>query len=547
MKNIITLTKSLFLNSFRGGNGKKKIGISTNLIGMAVAGGIFGIMFVVMTVFLGPILHENNLDAEFVTMLYIVAQIIVLLFGTVMLISIMFFSKDAEFLLSLPLKTNHIFIAKIFYVYITELAFAAFIVGVSGITYGIMASLGFSYYVMLLLSILFVPILPLLLSALVSIPVMYVVSFLKGKAVFTTVAFVVIFGVLMYFYMNMFNFIDDGSGDTVIDISGQLAAIKQSMSVMYPNISMARIVTLQSANYLFDGGVVAVFSAGLLLLTLAVTTFTFKRGMSTQLESGGNSASGDKIEFEESSTYKTILTKELREIIRSPGLAFYCIYQTVIAPLIIYFYSKMLTGDSMDSPEISGLLSTAMSFFIMILLVGGVNYTALSSVSREGQNFYMAKTLPVPFKFQLTIKIRLSDIVTLISIIACAVVFVIMGNPNFLQILMFSGFMMIYCNAINYRLTYADVKNPILDWDSITVALKNHKAIYMSMLISFLTALPLVGGYAAISVMLDAQPATQAIVFAAFWVVMYGFAILLNYFSRKRFNENVDTLIASFE
>lgn len=541
MNAIKVLVKSIFLNSFRS-EGKKKKGQLNTLVSMLISGGVFAVLFVVMTIAMGPIFKEQGLFAEFLTMIFAASQFIVLIFGTVLMINIMFFSKDAELLLSLPVKPAAIFVAKIFYVYLTELMLSAFMVAVTGVTFGIVCGFGFAYYLLLLLALFIVPMVPLIISALLSIPIMYVISFFKNKSILSTILLIGIFGTFMYFYMNFFGGLSS-TGDENFVLPSE--AIRQSMSYMIPNISLARIVTLTSLNYLNDVLFVLIATAGLFSITLLISTFTYKKGMSTQLEEARSNIGGELV-FTQNSAVKSILLKEVRELIRNPGLAFYCLFQVVMAPIMIAFYGTMDFGtDAETGANLGGSISQGMGFFFVILMVIGINYTALSSISREGTNFNMSKVLPVPYMLQIRAKLLLANIVMLSGLVLSFFSMAFLMQVDILQIILFFGFGLILGSGFNNFLIYLDAKNPKLDWESITVALKNSKASFISVGISMAIGLPFFIGHMMIGLMVS--PNLVLWVYAIFWAIFYGIAIFLNFFFRRLLNNNIERMIAEFE
>lgn len=540
MKHLKVLVKSIFLNAFRG-EGKKRKGQLNGLLGMLISGGIFGLLFMGMTIFMGPIFNTQGLQAEFLTMIFLASQVIVLLFGTIVMVNIMFFSKDAEMMLYLPIKPITIFAAKIIYVYLTELMLAAFVIAVTGVTFGIICGFSVFYYLLLIVAILITPMVPLIISAILTVPIMYLISFLKNKSIITTIMLVGVFGTFMYFYMGFFGNLNNIDEENLVLPAQQ---IKTAMSYMYPNISLAKIITFSSTHYLLDVLIVLIATFGLLLISLLIASFTYRRGMAAQLEESRSKNSG-KIKYEQNSALKSFLIKETRELIRNPGLAFYCFFQVIIAPIMVAFYGTMMFGGGDEGEILSQSLSTGMGFFFVIIMVLGINYTALSSISREGVNFNMSKSLPAPYSFQIRAKMILADLVMAAGIILSLIVMIFVVKADILQSILFAGFAFILGNAFNNFLIYQDAKNPKLDWESITVALKNSKQAFISILLSMAVGIPFLVSYIIIFEALTANLFNIFII--VFWLVFYGVAILLNILFRKILNNNVERLIAQHE
>ena len=96
---------------------KKLLGI----IGAIVLTGIILFYIISISVMLVPAFALNGLLTSLINIVVTAVQLIILFFGTVYMLPYLFFSKDSEFLQSLPLKKSVVFMAKFTMVYINEL------------------------------------------------------------------------------------------------------------------------------------------------------------------------------------------------------------------------------------------------------------------------------------------------------------------------------------------------------------------------------------------------------------------------------------------
>jgi hypothetical protein len=262
--------------------------------------------------------------------------------------------------------------------------------------------------------------------------------------------------------------------------------------------------------------------------------------MANQLEESRSVSKGG-LKFESVGVFKSIIIKDAMEIIRNPGLAFYCLFQVVMAPILMVFYSSLLAGGDEVMPQ--GAL-TGIGYFFTVLMVIGVNYTALSSISREGSNFYMMKTLPVPYSVQIKAKVRLADIVTAAGIILCCFTMALLMKVDILSVILFFGFGLTLGGAFNSLLVYLDAKRPKLEWESIAVALKNSKNSFISMGLSMAVGLPLFIG----NIIISELPQNLRLPFyAGYWLLFYAAAVIMNISFRKMLENNAERLIAAQE
>src|SRR5699024_4757627 len=91
-------------------------------------------------------------------------------------INILYFTKDNEYLLPLPLKPYQIILARTNVLIIGEYIMILFLGLIPLIMFGILTGAGIAYYILMLITVLVLPILPILL---ISIIVMFIMSFAK--------------------------------------------------------------------------------------------------------------------------------------------------------------------------------------------------------------------------------------------------------------------------------------------------------------------------------------------------------------------------------
>jgi len=551
MRNTLVLFKYYLINSFRP-DGKKGSKL-TGVIGMLLSGVVFGVIFLLASLFMGRIFHEAELHAEFLATLFLMAQLIVLMFGTVVMVNVMYFSKDVEITLPLPVKHQEIFLSKLMYVYFTELVFAASVMLLSGIAFGVMCALPFYFFVFLLFAVFLVPVLPLVLSSVLCAPVMYVVSFFKNKNYLSIIVLLLLFGTFMFAYSALFSSIGmnpDVSDGGEISLSQEgIESIRNAVGIMLPNIALARMVLLAPA--VWDFVWVFGISASLILLALVIASLMYYRGVSAQLEEKKSQKNATGEGYRERSVNKAVFLKDLRELLRYPSLAFMCLLP-VVMPLIMVFFMGAITNipaaaEDFGSFDFSGLM-TVIKVWIVLFMGLGMNYTAMTAVSREGSNFAVAKALPVPFSEQIKIKVRLADAALFAGILLAAAAMIITGD-NVLTVLSAFVFTMILGNGLNHYLVYGDAKDPKLMWESVNAALKNRRIVFVCIGVVTLITIPLVSVLALVILVLPllgfsawAVPA-QIIV----WAVFCGLAVLLNYLFRLKMKRNIQRIIDGYE
>ena len=211
MRNILTLLRVQIKNAYKLKDEKKSTIVAT-IFAFIVLGIVFAIMGVGSTLLLGFAFIRQELEREFLTIFFTTSQVIVLIFGTVMMVSTLYYNRDNEFLASMPVTPQQVFFSKFLFVYLNELLLSTAFVFMIGITFGIIAGFSVGFYFLLIPVAILLPFLPLLLSALLSIPIMYVLAFFKNKGIWTTVLLILLFVAVFALYFKFISSVSTSAG-----------------------------------------------------------------------------------------------------------------------------------------------------------------------------------------------------------------------------------------------------------------------------------------------------------------------------------------------
>ena len=232
MKSYVLVLKTVLLNNFRAVrtryvrindkklNAKNKLSNATNaalaLLGIAV----IIVLMSIMTHALAFLSALEGLHVKLLSTMLTCVQITVLILGFSGVTSNMFFSKDNEFLSSLPVRPEAVFSAKLTVVYLNDLIvgsvfliplLVSYVVGViqGGVT------LPMYFYFMIPIAMLTIPVVPLAIISVLSFPMVKIVSYFKNKAIVTLVLSVVMFlgffAIYMVFVKNIDKFVGSGA------------------------------------------------------------------------------------------------------------------------------------------------------------------------------------------------------------------------------------------------------------------------------------------------------------------------------------------------
>ncbi|HEY8419296.1 MAG TPA: hypothetical protein VIL03_02570 [Clostridia bacterium] len=508
MKDIFLLIKIMLINGLRPDK-KKKDG---SIIAIYIALGISYLSILAMGITtiatVTPIVAQNNLLAEFVTMIYLAGTSLVVIFGIISLLTYVYFNKDAEFMASLPVKPGKVFLAKLTIVYLYEFVIFAAAVIPMLITVGIVASQGVVFYLSSLLGVLIVPALPLAISSVIAIPLMNVVSFFRNKGVFTTIFLLVIYSVIFGAYIFGISSLQQGAskiGENFNSIIDNITTVTQIISkIFYPVYAISCLATgkaLYGLGVPLSGLVNLAISLAsifiLLLIAYFISNAVYHQSTIRQNESAKSSNSKiEKSEFR--SQLKALMIKELKDITRTSAFGFQCLAGIIILPLLLFGMSFSISNIEgvEQSQELIRNIYYAVSFGMLLMLGSGMNITSSTAISREGKNFYMLKIIPVDYETQINAKVYLSLIINYIAIFVGYLVSIFVFKLGVIEIIFFPIALALYSYGYAYATIRFDLKAPKLNWTTPNEAVKNNQRAVIPTLVNMAVCFVIMGGLA---------------------------------------------------
>ena len=496
MKNYFTLVSMNFKYVFKRDDSKKSkwLWLAYAVVALSflvlLSSVCFGIYFLSK-------MFAPHLTAEFLTFIFGVGCMMVVVFGIAPMLSYLYFSKDTEFMLSLPVKPSTVFFAKITVVYIFEVLGASVFLLPCVITMGITLSLGALFFIGSILSIIVLPVIPMIIVSVLSLPLMRLVGFLKNKSI---VAFV-LYGVLMVAVMGLylgvmysfdFDMSQEGANHMVVLLKLE-STIKVFSKILLPIHAISRVLTLNPQtifgkmslplSIVVNLAIFLVIVAVLLAVALLLSSFAYKRSARSLLEGSKNKNKG-KIEFATSkSVVKALMKKEWLELVRTPAFAFQCLMCIVMSPLLVgfmsYFDTSDLAGEYADYR--TQFIMRLVSFGLIILVGIGTNIGASTAITREGKKFYYMKTIPVPYETQIKAKLYLFLIVSSLTVVLSQIVMAFLSF-DIIFLTVGTAFLLVFNYGFNCYSIYIDLNRPKLNWVTENEAVKQNKTAVLPML-----------------------------------------------------------------
>jgi len=422
-----------------------------------------------------------------------VSAFVIFFFGLFYTMNTFYFSDDVENLLPLPIKSSHILGAKFIIVTIFEYLTASMIFLPILIVYGVKSGGGLLYYLYALLIFLALPVIPIVLDSVIVMIIMRFTNLAKNKDAFRVISAVIaiIFGVGVS-TMSQRLVLNAGAGQTQLGNNSMVAVT----SNIFPASKLGALGLINHGNLsglVYTGLFIIVSLLGFYLFLLLGNKLYFKGVTGVSV----SSSSKKQISSEElsrksirSSVMRSYVMKEIRILFRTPAYFINCILMNFIWPIFliipIFTQPNSMSGIGamvgvMQKQGISGTVFVA--FFGVMLFVSSSNGIAATSISREGENVFFNKYIPVSYKTQIMAKVIAGVIMGVVGMLSISLVAVILLKlPLSLMALMcVTSFLAILFS--NFVGIIIDLYNPKLHWDNEQKAVKQNLNLMLSMVI----------------------------------------------------------------
>lgn len=494
MSRIIPLTKVLLKTGFDFGINKSKITSKKDNLK-------YLIILAFMPLFFMAIKYSNDIYKELeklnqqgliLELGFYLCSIMIFMFGILYVMSIFYFSMDINRLLPLPLKPSEILLGKFIVTLIYEYSILLFIaIPVIGV-YGVNSGEGILYYLYSIIIYLSLPILPLVVVSIIVMIIMRFTNLTKNKDLFRVISGVI--GLTFALGLNIIiRKIDNNefTGEKIIEL---LNKGNNSLIGLYSKFfptSKYGALTLVNSNNIKGISNLIIFitiTAISILVFVIIGDKTYFKGVLGVNETQSTRKELSKSELnkatEKSSAILTYMLKEIRVLLRTPSFLLNCVVAGIISPifiLVILIVSDginitLLQGYFMDINYYSEIfiISTFVSIFFST-----ANNVSVSSISRDGNNFYVNKFIPLNYNDLIKAKLLPGLLISFISLLITNVVFYILFKPAIILIIAEMTVAILGIIAVNIIGIYKDIKTPKLDWENEQKVVKNNMNVFL--------------------------------------------------------------------
>ena len=490
LKKIIDLTKIFLKDSYQNMNliNKEKNKINKKSVY------VWGIVIICLALFyisneIISKLRSIGQESIFFNIYFLILTVLIIFQTILVCTNIFYFSKDIEFILPLPIKSEELLIAK-FCTLVCTLYISEIIFGIIPISmYGILTNATFLFFIY---EFLIFATFPIFLAIGVSIIMMFVMKiskFIKNKDLFQVIITLLLLIVMFLIEYKCIGsiFLDYNQSDItteqqqiierIEEFNNRIKISNKYFLVVNPSIKILEKNDFKSILELIKIILIDIISFGIFIFIGKITYLKDILKNTAYLKNNKNKKINLYKKSKKKNIGKSYMIKEFKSLFRNPMFFMQCVYPVLIFLVTIIIMSVILVPklEELFNNEkfIKSIGSLSFDLSVVYLILGGIqilfmmSITSLTAISREGKQAIVMKYLPISYYKQFIYKGIPQIFINMISIIVIlSLVFICIPSINVLtKIIMF--ILAILLNIINsYSMLIVDLIRPKLEWDT---------------------------------------------------------------------------------
>ncbi len=424
------------------------------------------------------------------TYLYVFVSLLTLIFTIFKAGTILFSVKDYDILISLPISKTAIVISRFITMYVQNILISLIIL-IPGIgTYVYYEKPEFSFYIICLISILFLPLLPLTAASIIGSFITALSSRTKHKNIVETVLiFCIFFGV---FYAE--SILSDKSREMTPAMMGDLA------SLFHDKIKQVYLPAgwfSEAINGNIFSLVLLIFLPILIFSVFAIITGKFFQSICSAINAVSAKNNYKMGVLKKASSTKALLKREMKRYFSSSIYVTNTLIGYILSAIMsvaILVVGKETILAKMGLEMWTNQVDIFFPFLISLMFV--IMPTTTSSISMEGKNLWQIKVLPVKSTDIYNSKIFLNLIIAAPFYIICVISLLLAVKPTGLTLLFMVILPLCYIIFTAILGITLNLHFPNFNWENEAIPVKQSMSTFLSMIISFAAiALPLAAKY----------------------------------------------------
>lgn len=434
-------------------------------------------------------LMEIKQEYAFVNILLLINFFILFTKSIFESLNVLYFSKDLKVLLRMPIKSINILNAKFLNMIFSEYQMEIIMLAIPMIIYGLITKVSIIFYLYMIIILIFIPIIPIMITSLVISIVMRFTNFIKNKnkVMYITIIFsIFVLGIIMGFFntqhqmsVNFFKDIILKANGLAESIADYFILIKPIMNTLlnYNNINGVKNLIL----YIFENLICYIT----ILFIMSKIYLKGAIGVCINTNKHRENIKDLNLEdFRKQKILKSYLIKEIKTMIRTPIFFIQCLIIPILDPIAIFLiiiglvkFAELVGLNLWENLYSVSIQTTGIAIFLGVGQVFYMmNFSSIISVSRESNNAIILKYIPIDFTKQFNFKITIGIIVNLVGTVLVTIFYLLCTKNILFSIIICLE--LIFINIIGEKVKLlVDISKPQLNWDSEYTMMKQNTNI----------------------------------------------------------------------
>lgn len=422
------------------------------------------------------------------TLLIAVSSIVILSFSVLKAGGVLFQRDSYEMLCSLPVSQGAIVVSRFFSMYLGNVLLALMIMIPGMAVQGYLLKPGIGFYVLGILGSLFLPLLPMTAAAFLGALVTAIASKMKHKSLVTAALSVLLVLGIMVLSSGAGQMEEELTPAMLLNLSGM---VSDMIAKVYPP-------ALWMGEAMVSGKITAALlyiavSAGCFLVMAAVVSKNFS-GICQRLYSTTAAHNYQLKELEQGSVLAALYKKEVKRYFAS---SIY-VTNTIIGPIFMAALGVMVfaMGEEMIltylpfAGDVTGLIPFLMAVIACLMT------TTCTSVSMEGKQWWITKSMPIAAKTVFDSKILLNLTINAPFYVIAELFLILALKPDGMELLWLLLLPVVFLVFASVFGIFVNLLLPNFDWENeVTVVKQSASALVGGLggdLVIILCALPVI-------------------------------------------------------
>ncbi len=392
-----------------------------------------------------------------------------------LIVSSFFYGKDLSLLATLPIKGRSIIIAKLVGIYPILLAISVVLFGSTGVFYLIDAAFPIRSTLIIIFILLTLPLAPIALGTLITLPFMSLVAGRKHRNLFTVLGNILLLGTILGIQVLIGR--TASNTDAIIEILSKPDGLLNLIGKSYPpSIWLTKAIASSNLDLLWT----FLLQLGCILLIFILANKIYDQALKkfNQQESSGDR---QKISYKRTNVKLLLLKRNLGIIFTNPTFLLNTVMTLFIPVIIFVLYNLMGIMDlnTLNNPQL--LPFRAYIFFGIVISPSIMGSLSATSISREGKFFWETRVMPISHLESLTSR----ELTTLLlngigQILLAIVVYTILPiEPIQLGVVLLA--VVLFTLLMSKIDLIINIERPFLNWSNPTACIKNNMNVMLSL------------------------------------------------------------------